>query len=187
MEARSNPIRWTYEEFAALPRHGGKRFEIIAGELVVSPSPSTFHQIVLHNLILLLGNFVRKHELGWILPGTDVLFAEGDYLEPDIAFIRCERREIMSKRAIESAPDMVVEILSPSTTARDRGIKRERYALYGVSEYWIVDIDAERIERFRLAVDPESPDVATESVTWQPIPERPALTFPMSEVFRDVE
>lgn len=79
---------------------------------------------------------------------------------------------------MEAAPDLVVEILSPATALRDRGIKRERYALFGVPEYWLVDPSARRIEVYRLNHDPERPaEIATASFQWQPLPGGPALTL----------
>jgi hypothetical protein len=69
----------------------------------------------------------------------DVLFAEGDYLNPDIVFVRADRVNLIGDRGVEGPPDLVVEVLSPSTEARDRGVKLGRYRLYGVPEYWVVD------------------------------------------------
>lgn len=180
--------RWSYDEFARLPSHDGNRYEIIAGELHVTPAPRTPHQGVLTRLVSLLHGFVEAHDLGWVLPGpVDVLFAEGDYLEPDLVFVRRERRGIISERGIEGAPDLVVEILSPSTEARDRGIKRDRYLHYGVPEYWIVDPDAKRIEIHRLSGNPSAPEVFDAEVIWQPVRGGPVLTFSVAEVLRGFE
>ena len=188
MEARRTPARWTYAEFARLPSDTGERHEVIAGELVVTPAPGTRHQRIVANLVALLEPFVRANELGWIFPGPiDVLFAEGDYLEPDLVFVRRERRGILSDRGIEGAPDLVVEIASPSTAGRDRGLKRERYAHFGVPEYWVVDPDARQIERWRLALDPAKPEVAHELLVWQPILTAPALEVSVREIVADLD
>lgn len=188
MEARRTPARWTYAEFARLPNDSGTRHEVIAGELVVTPSPGTRHQRIVTNLIAMLAPFIRANELGWIFPGPiDVLFAEGDYLTPDLVFVRRERRGIVSDRGIEGAPDLVVEIASPSTAGRDRGLKRERYAHFGVPEYWVVDPDARRIERWRFAVDLAEPEVAHERLLWEPIPDGPALEVPVREITSDLD
>ena len=126
--------RWTYEEFAALP-DDGNRYEVIAGELYVTPSREAMHQLVAHRIGSRLEGFIREHGLGIVLPALDVLFAEGDYMEPDLVFVRADRIGIVKKRGLEAAPDLIVEVISDSTAARDRGLKRQRYAWFGVPEY----------------------------------------------------
>jgi len=175
--------RWTYDEYARLP-DDGNRCEIIAGELCVSPSPRPNHQAVLVPLILAMGPFIREHRLGTLYPGpVDLLFAATDYLVPDLAFVRTEREGIVSSRGIEGAPDLVVEILSPSTARRDRGLKRERYASFGVPLYWILDLDRRRVEVFRLAHDPHgSAEVVTETLEWRPVPGGPSLSISVPSI-----
>lgn len=186
MEARSKSQRWTYERFARLPstEDDGRRREIIAGELVVSAAPRSAHQWILTRISAKLYEFVERHELGWVILGPiDVLFDEGDYLEPDLVFVRKDRRDIISERGIEAAPDLVVEILSPSTAARDRGIKRERYALYNVPEYWVVDIPNKCVEVYRPDDDPNAIEPATETMRWRPVPGGPELKIAVPELF----
>ncbi len=152
MEAHTAGRRWTYSEFARLPSEGGTRHEIVAGELVVTPAPSPRHQRIVRRLVVLLDEFVQTHDLGEVFPGpVDVLLAEGDYLEPDVLFVRRNRLPIVTDRGIEGPPDFVVEVASPSTSDRDRGAKVERYRLFGVPEYWIVDPDAHSIDVWYLA------------------------------------
>jgi Uma2 family endonuclease len=178
MGANRTKQRWTYAEFARLPSDTGERFEIIDGELQVTPSPSTRHQRVVTDLVLAVGTFVREHDLGEFYTGpVDVLFQEGDYLAPDAVFVRSDRPELLSDRGIEGAPDLVVEVLSPSTLMRDRGTKFERYRHFGVGEYWIVDPEARSIEVWRTAdgyraAATYSPDAALE---WTPRPGGPTL------------
>jgi Uma2 family endonuclease len=180
---------WTYAEFERLPVDDGNRYEIIAGELVVSPGPGLPHQELLGRLHVLLRPFVDAHRLGRvILSPFDVLFAEGDYLVPDLLFVRSDRASIVRGRGVEGAPDLVVEILSPSTSFRDRGIKRERYALYGVAEYWVIDPRAARIDVYRLLEDAERPTtVASGSLDWQPVPGGPTLKVDLEALFRDLD
>lgn len=188
MATRPQQTGWSYSEFARLPSDDGNRYEVIGGELYVTPAPRTPHQIAITRLIRFLHGFVDQHNLGWVLPGpVDVLFAEGDYLEPDLVFVRRERRGIISDRGIEAAPDLVVEVASPSTADRDRGIKRERYAFFGVPEYWILDPDAKQIEVYRLQRDPTQPIIATDTVSWTPFPGGPALTIAVPDVLRGFE
>ncbi len=177
---------WTYHEFARLPSDRN-RYEIIAGELYVTPAPGTPHQFAVVRLTALLDAFVVQHDLGWILPGpVDVLFAEGDYLEPDLVFVRRERRGIISDRGIEAAPDLVVEVASPSTAKRDRGIKRERYAYFGVPEYWVADPDTKRIEVYRPGAETKT-YAAADTPVWRLSGSDQALEFAVAEVLRGLD
>jgi Uma2 family endonuclease len=177
--------RWTYEEFARLP-NDGNRYEVIGGELFVTPAPAPLHQKVLTRLIAALDSFAEAHGLGEVFAPIDVLFGEGDYLEPDLIFISRDRLGIVSDRAAEAAPNLVVEILSPATAMRDRGIKRERYARFGVREYWIVDIQRSRIERYFLLDEPDLPaEQASDTLDWQPVADGPVLTLNVPELLRD--
>jgi Uma2 family endonuclease len=179
---------WTYEEFAQLP-NDGNRYEVIAGELVVSPSPNMPHQELVARLFLLLRVFADAHKLGRVALGpSDVLFGPGDYLVPDLLFVRRDRHGIISKRGIEGAPDLVIEVLSGSTSFRDRGIKLQRYAHFGVPDYWIVDPRKEQIEVYRPAEDAANAIVlASGLLEWRPAPEGPALEIDVVELFRDLD
>ena len=170
--------QWTYAEYARLP-DDGNRYEVIAGELVVSPSPRPKHQRASVRLSFALEGFTQTSGLGEIYAApTDVLLSDGDYLVPDLVFVRRERAGIISERAIESAPDLVIEIISPSTALRDRGIKRERYALFGVPLYWVVDVELRQIEVYRLSESPYEPvEIATDKLVWQPVEDGPSLTL----------
>lgn len=176
MEASSRTTRWTYAEFARLPSEGSQRYEVIAGELVVTPSPSLRHQRISIALAARLHTFVRDNRLGEVFAApVDVLFAEGDYMEPDIVFVRNDHREFFTDRGIEGPPDLVVEILSASTAPRDRGIKLERYRHFGVPEYWMVDPDARAIEVWRLGEGAEAAEVfgPKDTLRWEPGPGNP--------------
>ena len=136
-ETTSRSRGWTYAEFARLPSGGSKRHEVIAGELAVTPAPRPEHQRVLVRLLVILHEYLQEHGLGEVLPGPiDVLFAEGDYYEPDAVVLLEGRDEAISDRGLEGPPDLVVEVVSPSTADRDRGVKLDRYRLFGVPEYW---------------------------------------------------
>jgi Uma2 family endonuclease len=148
MEANRARHRWTYEEYARLPQPSearGTRFEVIDGELYVTPGPSLRHQRLVIQLTTLLHGFVRENRLGEVLISPfDVLFAEGDYVEPDVMYVRSGREHILTERGIEGPPDLLVEVLSPSTAARDLGIKLDRYRHFGVAEYWVIDPEGSR-------------------------------------------
>ncbi len=179
------PTRWTYAEFSRLPSERSTRYEVIDGELAVTPAPSPRHQRIVMNLVTLLHAFVRDHRLGEVYLGpVDVLLAEGDYLEPDLIFLKPDRLTLVSDRGIEGPPDLVVEITSPSTEHRDRGIKLDRYRHFGVAEYWVIDPDTKSIEVWALAMGAEKPIVLgpTDSVDWRPH-EMATLLFLVDELF----
>ncbi len=182
MEAhRTTATRWTYAEFARLPSEGGTRHEIIAGELFVTPAPTPRHQRMVGKLTTLLTSFVDDHALGVVLPGPiDVLFAEGDYLEPDLVFVASHRQAVLTDRGVEGPPDLVVEVLSPSTRARDRGLKLERYRHFGVAEYWIVDPDGRTVDVWKQGAP--RPDVVGDTLVWHFGGER--LEIALGDVFR---
>jgi Uma2 family endonuclease len=185
MEANRSPVRWTWPEYARLPESGSTRYEVIDDELVVTPAPTLRHQRIAMRLMALLHEFVDGHDLGEVFPAPcDVLFAEGDYFEPDILFVAKSRAHLYSDRGIEGAPDLVIEILSPSTAARDRGIKLERYRLFGVPEYWVVDPEERRIEVWDLAGGAAEAAVYAEGdvMEWRPPGAEQGLDVPVGRV-----
>lgn len=143
----------TYDDYLRLP-DDGKRYEIIDGELYVTPAPSTRHQSVVSNLLRLVGAFVYHRKLGrlWTAP-LDVLFGEHDLAQPDLVFVSAERMEIVTEPAVQGAPDLVAEILSPSTGKRDEGIKLRLYEREGVREYWLLYPETETVKVFRRRED----------------------------------
>jgi Uma2 family endonuclease len=186
MEARHTGKRWTYAEFARLPTSGSTRYEVIDDELVVTPSPTRHHQRIVTKLSSLLHVFSESRDLGEVFSGPfDVLFAEGDYVEPDILFVRADRHHIVADRGVEGPPDLIVEVLSPSTAARDRGSKLERYRFHGVAEYWVVDPDERTVEVWDLAHGAPTPVVhgASDTLQWTPIEGGPTLDIVLAEVF----
>lgn len=178
---------WTYEEFARLP-DDGNRYEVIAGELYVTPAPGKVHQIVSARFGTELRVFATNlHGLGEVLYAPlDVIFADGDYLQPDIVFLRAEHEHYWTKRGIEGPPDLVVEVLSPSTARQDRVLKRERYARFGVPEYWIVDPKLRRVEVYRLQEDADRPTIVSNQLEWRPAQGGPVLELNVQELLRDL-
>jgi Uma2 family endonuclease len=141
-------LRFTYEDYVLLPED--RRYEVVSGELVVTPAPTPFHQVVLGRIWRLLDDHVGAHGLGRVLLAPcDVVLSKFDVLQPDILFISTERRPIIGEKYVGPAPDLVVEVLSPYSTAdRDRTAKAKRYATFGVREMWLVDPEARTIEVF---------------------------------------
>ena len=143
--------RLTYQDYAALPSDG-RRYEILDGELYVSAAPNRTHQYVLVELLTTLHSHVKANGLGEVYVAPfDVILADTTIVQPDIIFVANDRLAIFSDRGAESAPTLVIEILSPSTGHVDRGRKLQLYARYGVLYYWIVDPEQRVIEVYRLA------------------------------------
>jgi len=148
MTTRAKPV--TYDDYLTLP-NDGKKYEIIEGELTMSPSPTTDHQEISIRLTNAIFSYVDKHKLGKVYPAPiDVVLSITDIVQPDIVFISSERTDIITKKNIIAAPDLVIEILSESTETLDRVTKKNLYERYGVREYWIVDPSAKIIEQHIL-------------------------------------
>ena len=144
----TNPqVRLTYRDYLALPE-SDDRYELIDGELYVAPTPIPEHQIFVYYLAKVIEEFVTRHRLGrMIISPQDVVLSEDIVVQPDIMFVSNERLHIIKwGHYVHGAPDLVVEVLSPSTERFDRTVKRERYARFGVREYWIADIVGRTIE-----------------------------------------
>jgi len=138
---------FTYEAYARL--RDGRRYEVIEGQLLLTPSPRTYHQKVTGNLFAVLLRHVREHGLGEVLISPcDVVLSSTNVVQPDILFVGRDRLAIIEEKCVSAAPDLVVEVLSPGTTLRDRRLKFRLYARFGVCELWIVDPSLHSIEVF---------------------------------------
>jgi Uma2 family endonuclease len=131
---------WTYEDYTRLPDNGF-RYEVIDGELFMSPAPTPRHQQIIGRLVMHLMTHAAQTEAGEVITSPiDVILADmATPVQPDIIFIRQERVDIIGEQAINGPPDLVVEVLSPSTERLDRQTKYRLYARVGVQEYWLVD------------------------------------------------
>ncbi len=153
MTISEGKIIFTYEDYAAIP-NDGNRYEILEGELAVTPAPNLKHQTVSINLIVLLSQHIRKKDLGKLYHATvDLILESTSILQPDLLFVAKARQSILTNRAIEGAPDLIVEILSPSTSRTDRVTKAHIYARHRVPAYWIVDPEQEAVEVYLLNAD----------------------------------
>jgi Uma2 family endonuclease len=171
--------RWTVADLDALP-DDGNRYEILHGELLVTPPPSSAHQGIAMRLTVLLGLWCRANT-GWmVLAPAGVHVSDSNWFEPDVAvypepeYTRRPWREL-------SPPLLVVEIVSASTQVRDREGKRPAYLAHGVKEVWLIDDDARSMERWTLAA--EFPELYSDAITWNPDPAAPALMITANELF----
>jgi Uma2 family endonuclease len=144
-------VRLTYEDFAALP-DDGRRYELHEGELSVTPAPGTDHQDTLGNLFVIIRGHVRARGLGRVFfAPVDCILENVTVVEPDLVYVETSRLSVISKRGIEGAPTLAVEVVSPSSAGIDRRRKLQLYARYTVPYYWIVDPPTRTIEAYRLA------------------------------------
>ncbi|MCL6557723.1 MAG: Uma2 family endonuclease [Firmicutes bacterium] len=136
---------YTYDDYLALD--DGNRYEIIEGELVLTPSPSIIHQYIAAKIETAIRNFVEQGNLGMVVGAPfDVVLDKDVVLQPDVLFVSRERYRIITADCLKGEPDLVVEVISPSSGVRDRIKKSRIYRRYGVKEYWLVDPGARTVE-----------------------------------------
>lgn len=141
--------RMTYADYVKIDDNN--RYEILHGELCMVPAPSTDHQSVSRNLEFLIWNFVKKKGIGKIFDAPiDVVFDDDEVFQPDIVFIKSENQGIIHKTAIHGIPDLIVEIVSPSSAFYDTVEKKEIYRKCGVKEYWLIFPEERVIEILTL-------------------------------------
>jgi Uma2 family endonuclease len=176
-------VRFTYSDYLQLPED--KRYEILDGELCVVPAPNIGHQRVGLRLKLALFKYVEDHSLGEVFDAPcDVVLSEENVVHPDILFVSSRRHHIVGPANVGGAPDLAVEILSPSRRGADLEIKRKIYARFGVQEYWTVDPDAGTVE---VLVWSESgyASAGVYAITDRlSSPLLPELNLPLSEIFK---
>ncbi len=142
--------KFSYEDLQHIPPDRN-RYEIVDGELFVTPAPIPLHQRIIGNLYAHLWNHVRAHQLGEVFVAPlDVVFTSETVLEPDIIFVSRARLHIIGEKYLTGPPDLVVEVLSKSSSRLDHDIKPKQYARYGVPEFWRIDPEGKTVEVFRL-------------------------------------
>lgn len=138
----------TYDDYRLIP-DDGRRHELIDGEHYVNPAPAPIHQIVLMHISGTLWQYTLEHG-GTVMPAPcDVILSDGDVLQPDVVYIAPGHEHVITTRGVEAAPDLVVEILSERTRKLDETYKLKRYSLFGVPEYWLVDIVKKTVRIYR--------------------------------------
>jgi Uma2 family endonuclease len=166
MAMPARPTEWTVEMARALP-DDGNRYEVIDGELYVTPAPSWTHQRAVSQLLLLLEPYLRRHGVGDILIApADVMFGPRDLVEPDLFVVPLVNGSAPSAWEDVGRLLLTIEVLSPSTVRTDRGRKRVRYQEKNVPEYWIIDVDNRLVERWRP--NDTAAETLTSSFEWQP-------------------
>jgi Uma2 family endonuclease len=184
--AAGRGMKLTYDDFLLFP-DDGKRHELIDGEHYVTPSPNTKHQRVSGNLHFIIRAWLEEHPVGQIFYAPfDVVFSRFDVVEPDLLYVSNERgAEVLTDQHVTGAPDIVIEIGSPSTRKRDETIKRRLYERSGVSEYWVVDpeLDLVRVYRREGDVFSRPNEFSREAGDGLTTPHLAGLHIPLSRVF----
>ena len=149
---RKTRRKFTYADYASAPP--GKRYELLDGELTMVPAPGIPHQDSVFDLGVVLKLLIRSARMGRVfIAPVDVVLSDTDVVQPDLVFVSNARARIITDANIQGAPDLVIEILSPSTERTDRVFKRALYARHGVREYWLVDTRRKTIEQLLLDGD----------------------------------
>ena len=175
--------KFTYEDLEAIPPDRN-RYEIVDGELIVTPAPIPLHQKIIRNLSYRLIEHVQENRLGEIFfAPLDIVFSPGTVLEPGLIFVRRDRLHIIGEKNLTGPPDLVVEVLSESTARLDREIKPKQYALYGVPEYWLIDPVGRTVEIFRVREGAYELAAALAYHDKLESPLFPGLTLPVSSLW----
>ncbi len=175
--------RWTADRVRALP-DDANRYELVSGELVVTPSPRAMHQSAISELEARLRPFAAGVGAYVLHSPADVSLGEDELLQPDLFACRTASGRLPRDWSDISTLLLGVEVTSPSTARYDRTLKRLRYQRARVPEYWIVDLDARLIERWRP--DDARPEILAERLVWQPVEGRPSLEIELAAMFAEI-
>ena len=166
---RTKIRKYSYSDYVKIP-DDGKRLEILNGELIMSPSPIAVHQRVIKKLTIQLDNIVEDNNLGEVfIAPFDVILDKYNIVQPDIFFISTENQNIVTEKNITDknitgSPDLVIEVLSPSTAYNDLVTKKEIYEQFGVKEYWIIDPEKQWMEIYSLKKKSSAEDAMKYSI-----------------------
>ena len=181
-------VKLTYDDFVLFP-DDGQRHELIDGVHYVTPSPARKHQAIVWNLTLLIGNYLRERPVGRAFSAPfDVVFSEFDVVEPDLLFVSSARlHDVLTTKHVRGAPDLVVEIGSPTTRKRDETIKRRLYERFGVSGTWVIDPEVESVRVYRRTGEGYArvAELTLERHDVLTTPLLPGLDLPLERIFED--
>lgn len=177
------PTYWAAEMVRQLP-DDGRRYEVVHGELLVTPAPRFDHQLLVSRLALALGGYLEREPVGIVLTSpADISWGRDVLVQPDVFVVSREEAKGRDWSRIRTLL-LVIEVLSPGTARADRFTKRRRYQEASIPLYWIVDGEGQRVEVWTPAA--EVPVIETERVTWHPAGASEAFTLELAGVFRAV-
>ncbi len=175
------PTYYSAEMVLALPDDGNK-YETVRGELLVTPAPRPWHEIVERRLSLLLETYAQEHELGVVFTSrADISWGPDILVQPDIFVVPLEEARTLDWSRMRSLR-LVAEVLSPSTARHDRFTKRRLYQEVGVPTYWVVDPDQHTVDVWTPR--DRFPTIEKERIIWNPAGAREPLTVELDTLFR---
>ena len=179
-EAEDPAFSWTSQELERLP-DDGNRYEVLDGQLLVTPAPARRHQRVTFAIARQLYDWADRHGAEVLPAPVDVVFDERTTLEPDVVVYTADRTPPPEQTKYSTPPDLAVEVVSPTTRQRDLMGKREAYERFGVPTYWVVDPDQDRalVWRFATSTDPEVVEADGGVLR---APDLPGLAVPLADV-----
>ncbi|HVH66792.1 MAG TPA: Uma2 family endonuclease [Gemmatimonadales bacterium] len=176
--------RWTAARVRELP-DDGRRYEVVDGEVLVTPAPTFDHQRTVAELLLALHTYLDRIRAGEVaISPADIEFDPATLVQPDVFVVPLEGGRRPKRWADIRQLVLAIEVLSPSTARADRTVKRRRYQRAGVPECWVVDLDARLVERWRPG--DERPEVLAERLVWHPDPEVPVFELDLVRFFARV-
>jgi Uma2 family endonuclease len=181
MAMPATETEWTAEMVRAIP-DDNNRYQVVDGELFVTPPPSWCHGDIVLELSLVLSHYLKKNPVGHLKIAPQGV--ELDYrtlVEPDLFVVPMVDGKKPRKWEDVRELLLAIEVLSPSTARLDRRVKRVRYQREGVPEYWIVDVDARLIERWRPG--DERPEVISGTIEWRPLAASKPLVLDLDDLF----
>lgn len=175
------PIYYTADMVRAMP-DDGNRYEVVYGELLVTPAPRPWHQVLVHRLSVALEMYLQREPVGIVLAApADISWGPDVLVQPDVFVVAPEEARTLSWNRMRTLL-LVAEVLSPGTAHGDRFLKRLRYREAGVPLYWLVGGDERSVEVWRPSDD--FPAIERERLVWHPPGAREPLTLRLEELFR---
>jgi Uma2 family endonuclease len=183
MMSTLSTAKMTSEQFLMMGEDPpGVRFELVNGEIVVSPSPNSQHSAAVVNLVKLLGGYIDEHNLGQLLIELDTVLSGNTTRRPDLLFVSRARAKIV-REVVHGAPDLCIEVISPTSATVDRVDKFALYAQSGVKYYWLIDPHAQMIEAFSLKAGKYVLAVMARGTETVHLPPFPGLSISLKRVW----
>jgi len=176
--------RFSVADYRSMPE-GPPYYQLVEGELIMSPAPNFRHQVIAKNLFRLIDNYLQREPVGetYFAP-VDVFLSDDDVFQPDVFFLAVANRRLAQADGVHGAPDLVVEIVSPGSAQLDKKRKRAIYARHGVKELWLVDPVLEQIHRYDFSTDAAKPVRIVDSDETFATPLFPGLVVSAATVFQ---
>lgn len=176
----------TVHDYMQLPEDSGRKWELIEGEIHMSPAPNRFHQTIVANLVVLLANHLKSHPRGKVFVSPfDVLLTDINAYQPDVSYFSKARYTSLTEQGADGAPELAVEVLSPRSEKHDLGVKKEIYARTGVEELWIVDPTKRTVTIFQLDESTTTPRATLSESKMITTPLLPGLKIKVRDVFAE--